>query len=141
MVSMKNFSIGLALAAVMFIALFSFSTTWMNQYSVTYSPEIQDINAQINQSLDTMYGQAQDDSSTLQESDIYSGSSYLGVITAEPFKVLKNNIDLAKLGLNMTTQVSRLGILPDWVFMIAFVVFLLTLTFLALAAIFKVKDF
>jgi len=135
--SIKNVLIGILVFAFMSVALFSFSESWIGEFDKEYSPQMQSIHSEINVSLNAMYDEGKLNSKTVEESSIYAGNSDLGLFTAEPFKVLKNSISLTKMGLNMTTQVSRLGIIPDWFFTMAIAAFLLTLTYLVMNAIFK----
>jgi hypothetical protein len=138
--TLKNITLGIAISVFVLFGMFSFAQNWTDRFSdVVISPDLQDIHGEIITTPPVMYAKAQDDSDIVEKSNVYTGATDIGVVTAEPYKAITRTKSLTKTAMNVTSQISRFGFIPDWVFTLAITAMMITITWLAISAVFR-KD-
>ena len=138
--NLRTLFLGVFLFGVMIIALFSFSSEWSNDLGVSVSEDLSNINAELNVTMNSMYGQAKDDEGTLEESSIYTGSSQLDLVSTDAYRALKNNFKILNIVSNATSSGGLSLGLPSWVWVLASGAFMITIGWLILAVIFRVRN-
>lgn len=137
---MRNIIIGLFLAGFIFIGMFGFMESLANEQGVALSGDLADIKDNLENASSVVYASSQDDYETMEESKIYTGSTEIGIISADAYKVVKNSLKSTALVSNVTTQLMNFGVLPDWASTLIIGLFIITLAFLALAAVFRSRS-
>jgi len=137
--TLKNVFIGMIVSIFMMLLLFDFATGWASNLGVgVTSPDILATQREVNSSQSVLVAKSTDEAGVIEGSNIYSGAD-IGIISAEPYKNLKSSFALTKVAMNVTTSLARFGYVPSIVVQLGIVVLLLTIAFLVLSAIFRVK--
>ena len=137
--TLKNVFIGMIVSIFMMLLLFDFATGWASNLGVSVtSPDILATQREVNSSQSVLVAKSTDEAGVIEGSNIYSGAD-IGIISAEPYKNLKSSFALTKVAMNVTTSLARFGYVPSIVVQLGIVVLLLTISFLVLSAIFRVK--
>ncbi len=139
-IKMRDMVIGIVLASFIFLAMFSFVNEWSNELRVTANIDVINMQRGLNGSLETMYEEAKTNQQVIEDSNTYSGTGDLGVISTEPFRVLKETLGLTKkIVINTTSEIEKTGYVPDWLRTLAITMFMVTMTFLAIKYVFKTE--
>lgn len=137
-VKMRNMLMGILIAGFMVIAMSSFAEEWAGEVDREITGDVLIIKGDMNSTLQEMYEKSKQDEDTISKSKIYTGTSDIGISSAESYKVLKDNLATAKTTvLNATTSMTRMLHLPSWVKTLAISAFMLIMAAMFLNAIFK----
>jgi hypothetical protein len=136
--SLKNISIGMTLGLMCIIGLFVFTGDWATENQKTMSADASSDLAMLNDTFKATYSQVKDDFQTSEESSVFTGGFDIGIVSTDAFRVIKNTFKTTKTAMNMTTSMTRSLEIPDWFRTTVMAILMTTITFLFIAAVFRV---